>query len=213
MAASPLQVRAVPFFVFVGLTLFQGKLGAASAYWVYALKTLVGAWFIWWMKPLVAEMRWKVSVEAIVTGVLVFVLWVGLDSYYPKIGAGGLVWNPHQHFDATWAWVFVLVRVLGSTLVVPCLEEVFYRSFAYRYLVKPDFLTVPLGMFYWMPFVVTSVAFGVVHSQWLPGILCGLIYQGLVCWRKRLGDAMVAHAVTNFLLGLWIIWKGAWQFW
>ena len=213
MLSSPLRVRAAPSFIFVGLTFFQGKLGATSPYWMYLAKTLVGAGFIWWMRPLVAEMRWRWSVEAIAAGVLVFALWVGLDGFYPKIGTGGEAWNPHQHFEDGLAWFYVVVRIIGSTLVVPPLEEVFYRSFAYRYLVKQDFLTVPLGAFMWMPFFVTSIAFGLVHSQWLAGILCGLIYQGLVCWKKRLGDAMAAHAVTNLLLGIWVIWKGAWQFW
>jgi CAAX prenyl protease-like protein len=57
------------------------------------------------------------------------------------------------------------------------------------------------------------VIFGFEHTQWLAGILCGFAYQGLVCRKKRLGDALTAHAITNGLLGLWIIWKGAWQFW
>jgi CAAX prenyl protease-like protein len=102
---------------------------------------------------------------------------------------------------------------LGSTLIVPMLEEVFYRSFLYRYLVKGDFLSVPLGFFGWMPFLVTSIVFGFSHYEWLAGILCGMAYQGLVCWKGRLGDAMTAHALTNLLLGLWVVWKGAWHFW
>ena len=62
--------------------------------------------------------------------------------------------------------------------------------------------------------LITSIAFGLVHpQQWLAGILCGFAYQGLVCWKKRLGDAMTAHAITNLLLGLWVIWKNAWNFW
>jgi len=31
--------------------------------------------------------------------------------------------------------------------------------------------------------------------------------------KNRLGDAMTAHAITNFLLGAWIVWRGAWHFW
>ena len=38
-------------------------------------------------------------------------------------------------------------------------------------------------------------------------------YQGLVCWKKRLGDAITAHAITNFLLALWVVGRGAWKFW
>ncbi len=53
-----------------------------------------------------------------------------------------------------------------------------------------------------------------MHPQWLAGILCGLTYQGLVIRKGRLGDAMTAHAITNFLLGVYVVWKGgaAWKF-
>ena len=50
-------------------------------------------------------------------------------------------------------------------------------------------------------------------SQSLAGILCGAAFQWLVLRKNRLGDAMTAHAITNFLLGVWIVWRGAWNFW
>jgi CAAX prenyl protease-like protein len=111
------------------------------------------------------------------------------------------------------AWAFIAVRVLGSSIVVPPIEEVFYRSFVYRSVSRPDFESEPIGRFAWMPFIVTSVLFGVSHQEWLAGILCGFAYQGLVCWTKRLGDAMTAHAVTNAMLGVWVVSTGDWQFW
>jgi len=128
--------------------------------------------------------------------------------------SGAPLWNPFTFFQTAWmGWIFVIVRILGSTLVVPPLEEVFYRSFVYRYVAKQDFQTVPVGEFYWTPFIVSSVMFGFGHHEWLAGILCGFAYQGLVCRKKRLGDAIAAHAITNFLLGLWVIYKDAWHFW
>ena len=111
------------------------------------------------------------------------------------------------------AWMFVVVRIAGSALVVPHLEEVFYRSFLYRYIANPNFQSVPLGSFHWKAFLITAVIFGLAHYEWLAGILCAFAYQGLVCWKGRLGDAMTAHAITNLLLGLWVVWKGAWNFW
>jgi hypothetical protein len=78
---------------------------------------------------------------------------------------------------------------------------------------SPNFLSVPLGKFGREPFLITGVVFGLAHFEWLPGILCGFAYQGLVCRKKRLGDAMTAHAITNFLLGLWVVGRGAWLFW
>jgi hypothetical protein len=93
------------------------------------------------------------------------------------------------------------------------IEEVFYRSFLYRYFIHARFETIPLGQFSAFSFVSTSVLFGLSHHEWLAGIFCGLLYQALVCWNKRLGDALSAHAITNFLLGGWVLWKGAWHFW
>ncbi|MBM3838732.1 MAG: CAAX prenyl protease-related protein [Verrucomicrobia bacterium] len=212
---SPLLARVVPFVAFAALTSAQGFLGEGSRYWLYLVKTLLGAWLIWLVRPWVSEMRWKFSWEGVAAGVVVFGLWVGLEGLYPKFGSTAKVWNPHEHFGAQsgGAWFFIWVRVLGSSLVVPPLEEVFYRSFLYRYIVNPGFQGVPLGHFGWTPFLVTAAIFGFVHFEWLPAILCAAVYQGLVIWKQRLGDAMTAHAVTNFLLGLWVIWKGAWNFW
>ena len=214
-ANSPTVARVAPFVVFLLLTFCQGKFFAGSEYWLYLAKILVGAWLIWEMRPFVTEMRWAVSWEAVVVGIVVCVIWVGLDEFYPKFGKAGAVWNPRAQFGEVTvaAWMFVIVRIVGSALVVPPLEEVFYRSFLYRYIAKTDFQSVRLGYFAWMPFLATAAVFGLAHHEWFAGILCGMAYQWLVIRKQRLGDAMTAHAITNFLLGLWVVWKGAWKFW
>jgi CAAX prenyl protease-like protein len=154
----------------------------------------------------------------------VFVVWVGLEHLLRSLGvnpafafirSSGAVWNPKEFFgsQAPMAWFFIGVRILGSSLVVPPLEEVFFRSFVYRYIKQTDFQSVPLGAFFPVPFFVTSVLFGLEHHEWLAGILCGFVYQGLLCWKKRLGDAMTAHALTNFLLGIYVVTQNAWKFW
>lgn len=215
LQSSPVQARVVPFVFFLGLTFCQGHFYAGSEYWFYLVKTVVGAWLVWNMRAAVPEMRFAFSWEAVVAGVAVFVMWVGLDGFYPKLGKPGLPWNPIAHFDSgsAEAWFLVVVRLAGSSLVVPPLEEVFYRSFLYRYIINANFLGVPLGRFHWFAFVAVSGAFAFEHYQWLAGLLCGFAFQGLVCWKGRLGDAMTAHALTNLLLGLWVVGTGAWQFW
>jgi membrane protease YdiL (CAAX protease family) len=239
LAQSPMLARVAPFVVFLVLTYCQGEFGEASRYWFYLAKTLAGAWMVWVVWPVVEEMRLSFNWAAVGIGAGVFALWVGLDGLYPASGELSRMvlspllkpigleewlpkaaesyppWNPHVQFGsgACMAWAFIVVRIAGSSLVVPPLEEVFYRSFLYRYIAKADFLSVDLGMFMLKPFLLTSLIFGFVHREWLAGILCGMAYQGLVCWRKRLGDAIVAHAITNLLLGLYVAWRGAWQFW
>lgn len=225
---SPIAARVLPFAVFLLLTYVQGKFGEESRYWFYLAKTLVGAWLLWEIRPFVTEMRLAFSWEAVVVGVVVCAMWIGLDGLYPKLSelsvkvglskaaaTPALPWNPHVQFGggAALAWFFIAVRILGSSLVVPALEEVFFRSFLYRYITKVDFQSAALGTFAVLPFFLTSVVFAFEHEEWLAGLLCGFAYQGLVIWKKRLGDAIVAHGITNLLLGVWVVWKGDWQFW
>jgi len=214
-ATAPEYPRVAPFAVFAVLTALQGAFGPASTYWLYAVKTVVGAWMLWEARTFVKEMRWKFSLEALLVGVLIFAVWVGLDGHYPRFSKPGPGWNPHEQFGANSAaaWFFIIVRIAGATIVVPPLEEIFYRSFLYRYFVKTNFLAMPFSQFHALSFAVTSIIFGLVHAEWVPGIICGLAYQWLVVRKNRLGDAMTAHAITNFLLGLWVIGLGDWTFW
>jgi hypothetical protein len=72
---------------------------------------------------------------------------------------------------------------------------------------------VPLNRFDARSFLITSLAFALTHGEWLAALLCGFAYQGLVLRKGRLGDAILAHSITNLLLGLWVVFKGAWEFW
>ncbi len=221
MAASPEFARFAPFLIFCALTTAGGMLGGDWKFWLYGVKVLVGAWMVWEMRPFVTEMRWAISWEAVVVGVAIFVLWVGLNPYYPMNqllfkDTKESIWNPFDRFGdgGLMAWVLIIVRLMGMTLVVPPLEEVFYRSLFYRYLIKYDFLKVPLGYFDGVALAIVAATFGFVHFEWLAGIICAVGYQWLVIRKGRLGDAMTAHAITNFLLGVYVVWKGgaAWKF-
>jgi len=219
LGRSPFWARVAPFILFVSLTSLQGKFGL-SYYGVYCAKTFVGVFLVWLIWPVVTEMRWAFSWEAVVVGIFVAVFWVGLDPWCPKWFGIDHVWNPYADLrkigetGSKWALAYVIIRIAGSTLVVPHMEEVFFRSFLYRYVIKVDFLSVPLNHFNARSFLITSILFGLEHgNQWIAGILCGFCYQWLVLRKNRLGDAMTAHAVSNFLLGVYVAWKGQWQFW
>jgi uncharacterized protein len=222
LRSSPFIARVAPYIIFVALTALQGKFGEASKYWFYLAKTLVGIWLVWAMWPAVKEMRWTFSVEAVLVGVGVIIVWIALDPFYPKLDqlfgskpGPPKLWNPHEQFGAgsALAWTIIIARILGSTLIVPPIEESFFRSFIYRYIVQKNFEHVPLKSFHLGAFLITSILFGFIHREWLAGILCGMAYQWLVLRKGHLGDAMTAHAISNFLLGAWVVYKGAWEFW
>ncbi len=212
---SPVAARVAPFAVFYLLTIAQPWFGDAGQYWIYMLKTLAGAGMVWLVWRQVREMRWKFSWEAVAAGVLVWAIWVGLEGRYPLIVQRPGPFNPQRTLgsDSTLAWMFVGVRIAGSSLVVPLVEEVFYRSFIYRFVIRSDFLEVPLNRFDWWAFLFVGAIFGLQHYEWLPGILCAFVYQALVIRKNRLGDAVTAHGITNLMLGIWVVWRDAWYFW
>lgn len=221
---SPTLVRVVPFAIFIVFTVLQDRFGEVARYWIYFGKTLAGAAMLAVVWRHIEELRWRLSWPAVLVGIGVFIMWVGLDAAlikaglpnsYPKPKTSAFGWNPNATFgDGTGlALFFMVVRIVGSSLVVPPLEEIFFRSFVYRYFISHDFARVPLNRFHPFSFLATSVLFGIEHREWLAGILCGLAYQSLVIRKNRLGDAITAHTITNCLLGLWVVWRGAWQFW
>lgn len=234
---SPALVRVLPFGVFIALTFLQDSAGEAGRYWIYLAKTVVGAAVLLALRKYISELEWRFSVPAFVVGILVFVMWVGIDGWYPptdqlyahyicptlkNIGltkscetSTSTPWNPSSVFGAGSALsiFFIAVRIAGASLLVPAIEEIFWRSFVYRFAANVPFDRETLGKFFPGAFIITSLLFGFEHREWLAGILCACAYQGLVIWKKRLGDAVVAHAITNLLLGIYVVWKGAWQFW
>ena len=128
-AASPLFVRVAPFVIFLALTFCQGQFGEASRYWFYLAKTLAGAWLIWEMRPFVSEMRWAMSWEAVVVGLGVFAVWVGIsgewttqNSLWAKLGlshppaAPPKLWNPNEQFGggSALAWLDDCRRELSA---------------------------------------------------------------------------------------------------
>jgi uncharacterized protein len=220
MAKSPEHARFLPFAIWVGITaLAMG--GGDLKFWSYAAKVIVGVWIVWEMRRYIPEIRWTVSWQAIVVGVVIFVAWVGLNPYYPMNtllmkDTPESIWNPFARFGdgSATAWTLIVIRIFGMTVLVPPIEEAFYRSLVYRYIVKYDFTKVALDHFDGVALVLCAVLFGFMHFQWLPGILCGLAYQWLVLRRGHLGDAITAHGITNFLLGCYVVWQGgeAWKF-
>ena len=82
-----------------------------------------------------------------------------------------------------------------------------------RKLIASDFADVPPGRFTWVSFLVSSVLFGMLHGQWLAGILAGMVFAVAVYRRGLLADAVVAHSVTNALLSAYVLLTHNWSLW
>jgi hypothetical protein len=110
-------------------------------------------------------------------------------------------------------WLLVAIRIAGAALVVPVMEELFWRSFLMRWVDASDFESAEPSQLSLKSFIVTVVLFGFEHNLWLAGIVAGAAYSLLYMRHRTLWSPILAHAVTNGLLGIWVVRTGNWSYW
>ena len=216
-------VRTVPFAAFMVLLALRGSLPPEGALgldprWVYGLTVLVVggllAWFWREYGELVAQTLPSLSEAAlaVVVGVAVFGLWVNLDAPWMRLG------EPSAGFVPTDAqgqlmWPLIVVRWVGASLLVPVMEELFWRSFLMRWVQSPQFESVVPQSVGLKAIVLSTFVFMLAHTLWLAAIIAGLAYAWLYVRTGKLWVPIIAHAVTNGVLGVWVVMTGKWAFW
>jgi hypothetical protein len=222
--SKPWLPYVVPMGIYLAFLFAQSD---ANLLWMYPVKTLaVAAALIYFWKryeelrsPMWCKTGHAASgdaaynyILAALIGLAAIVIWIGIDPYYPKFGKGA-VFDPTTIQSAAQRNVFLAFRVFGAVIVVPVMEELFWRAFLIRWLVNEDFKSVAVGTFTWMSFAVTVALFGAEHYQWLAGLICGALYNWLYYKRKDVFACVVAHAVSNAALAAWVLARGDWKFW
>jgi CAAX prenyl protease-like protein len=209
-------IRCAPFAVFVAL-LILGSLVPDASPWLALLRAVAVALLLAWFWPDYRELReappvpasqWLLAVAA---GFVVFVLWVGIDWDWAVVTrVGGF--QPHLA-DGSMHWTFALGRFAGLALVVPVMEELFWRSFLLRWIERHDFQALAPRQVGLRAFLITTVLFAVEHDRWFAGAIAGAVYAGLYMRSGNLWVAIAAHTVTNATLGVWILATKSWEFW
>jgi CAAX prenyl protease-like protein len=139
-----------------------------------------------------------------------------LQKYFAFFRPSGEAFNPFEHFsNAAMRDAFIGVRMVGAVLVVPVMEELFWRDFLWRQILAPnDFKLAAVGEWSLSALLIVSVAFATVHGNWwLTAIVWGLMVGGLLAYTKSLGACIVAHATTNLLLAIYVLVSHDWAFW
>ena len=219
MNAPSLRAYCGPFVVlllFIGLTDLLKSQGVANPqFWVMPLQTLVcGALLVaWWRHYHLAFP--KGILFGVAVGVLALVLWVSPQAFFgiaPRTDG----FDP-THFPpgSPAYWGTVLVRFLRMVIVVPFVEEIFWRGFLLRYLINEDFESVPFGTFKWVSFAVVTVGFTLEHqsSDYAAAFVTGLLFNWVAIRTRSLSTCVLTHAVTNLLLAFYIMATHQWGFW
>lgn len=157
---------------------------------------------------------------SIAIGLAVFALWIAPDVLLPG-------WRDHAVFQnavtgritfsirgADLTPLMLVLRTMRATLLVPILEELFWRGWLPRWLQDLDFTKVPLGRYTPLAFWLTAVLFAMEHGPfWEVGLACGIIYNLWMRKTRSLGDLMLTHATTNLALSLYVIGSHRWMYW
>ncbi len=141
-------------------------------------------------------------------------LWIGTEGYYPLLSESQAI-SPYKLTEGIWygAMAWIGIRLFGAVVIVPVMEELFWRSFLLRYLINTDFKQVTLGTFSWYSLIWTVLLFGLEHQRWLAGIGAGILYTLLLYRTKSLSACILAHAITNLALGIYVLLTGYWEYW
>jgi CAAX prenyl protease-like protein len=215
----PLLARGLPMALYLVFLAVSAPVGAPfDGRWLYALQiALVGAALAFFARDYVelVEVRPVARADwlwALVIGVGVCLLWVNLDGGWLRMGVAKSAFIPVGP-DGQLIWPLIVVRIFGAALVVPVMEELFWRSLVMRWIDRADFLALAPAAVSWRALVYSSLVFGLEHGQWLAGIVAGLAYGYLYRRSGSLWPPIVAHGLTNLLLGVWVVGYGQWQFW
>ncbi len=211
--------RVLPFAVYMAFLAVEGLAASywpeLDARWIYPLKVGAVALVLWHYRAEYRELlarpdpRWAVLAAPLV-GIAVFVLWINLDIGWLNLGAGA-GFDPRD--DGAVRWDLALLRLAGAALVVPLMEELFWRSFLLRWIDQTDFPALDPARISLRALLISSLLFGLEHTLWFAGILAGFAYGWLYRASGNLWAPIVAHATTNLLLGIWVLYTGAWSFW
>ncbi len=181
---------------------------------------LVGATILFCSRS-VLDLRAPNWLFSLLLGIGVFVLWIAPDLLFPNyrhfwLFSNSLLGSPKSSLDVSSQMqpAVLILRTIRAVILVPIVEELFWRAWLMRWLINPDFEKIPLGKYVPSAFWIVALLFASEHgSYWDVGLATGIIYNAWMVRTKSLGDLILTHAVTNLCLSLYVIAAGKWEYW
>ncbi len=206
----------VPMVVFSALTAIEGQPLGIPYPFLYIFKAIVVTATLVMGRKLWKEIVWNPRhlLLGLLVGLAVFVEWIVVDKFTPHFMGKRTAFNPFRDIDqAALRYVFLIVRFYGLVVMVPLMEELFWRSFLIRWLTDPDFKSISMTGWSWSAFGMVAGIFALSHPEWLAAAICAVAYGLLLRKTGSLFSCVVAHAFTNLLLGIYILAAHAYTLW
>jgi CAAX prenyl protease-like protein len=216
----PALPYVAPFLAFLAFLAIDRFL-PFGAEWNYAIRFAAIFGLLIWLSRRVIPWRFSSFAGSAVLGVVIFAIWVGPDLLWPGYRQSWLFNNsivgaPKSSLPAgaKASGMFILFRLLSSVVNVPILEELFWRGWLMRWIISKDFERVPLGAYQAQSFWLVAALFASEHgSYWDVGLITGALLNWWIMRTKSLADCILAHAVTNACLAVYVVTRDQWQYW
>jgi uncharacterized protein len=221
-----MKYYVVPFFAYLLGTSFVGSLPIeyyAIGYSWMVIAVGIATWLMLRGQQII-QPHWRVF-EGIAVGLIGIALWIilcdlqlerMLTQYLPGFlrPASRVAFNPFEKLGESWVvYTFIVFRLIGLSLLVPVAEEIFWRGFLARWMISEDWEQVALGAFTWGSFWGVVGLFTLAHPEWLAAATYCALINALLYWKKDLWSCVVAHAVSNFVLGVYVLTTKTWELW
>lgn len=207
--SSRLEVLLLPQVVLIGVS-FVTQMFTGEFYWLYPVHIAAAAYAFWVYRRHFPKPELGAPMLATLAGLAVFAIWIALIPPDPE-KANTFASSLYQASPAVVAG-WLLLRFLGTSIVVPLVEELAFRGFLLREVQRQANKTVPGHAALAIGLVVSSVVFGVLHSAWVAGSIAGLLYGAVYLYRGKVYDAVLAHAVTNLVLAFYAMSFERWSY-
>ena len=207
---NPTAAYVAPFL----LVLIAGTVAHALSSgfeFFYPLRLAAGLAALLFYRKQLSGLDFRCSWRGPLVGIGAFALWM-IAARYLLAPAN----MPTALADATPAlrdgWV--VCRAAAAIITVPIVEELAYRGFLMRRWLSAEFEQVPFSRVRWPQLLLTALMFGAAHgSMWLPGVLAGVLYGAVLIRTGRIGESIAAHATTNALIAVCVLFGAQWQLW
>jgi hypothetical protein len=194
------------------------SLSEAVRLWLYAPRVaLVGALLFAFRRHYVEIdsrdlLKLRQVLISVAVGVVIFALWIKMDwTLSSQTTPSGF--DPRVLGDGPGRWLMTAVRCAGAVIVVPIMEELFWRSFLLRYLIDNDFMKVAIGRLTWFSLLATTLLFGLEHHYLFAGMMAGALFSLVYYWTRSIVHCILCHAVANLCLAIYVLATAQWQFW
>jgi exosortase E/protease (VPEID-CTERM system) len=199
-----------PMLAVLGVSMLTGLVPTDGFDGLYPLRVLAAGVALWHFRRRYSSLAVSRPWLGLGAGILLGAAWIAVASQ-PTGAAPHPVAVALGALPSAAAAAWVGMRLFGSVVAVPVVEELAFRGFLMRRLVDRDFYRVRLDRLSWPALLLSSVGYGLLHAQWWQGIAAGLLYGLLVIARGRLTDAIVAHGATNAVLAAYVLVTGDWS--